>query len=188
METRFKNFTHDTRRASALRSRCGIAARLDAAAASDDFPVRPSSRVAPCLREKSRAPAARRGLEGAAQAPALRSHGGPVETTFKVLVAVSRHLIGTIAASEPWQFVTSISARFLAQSVQKAAPILVPDSGTKVGPRQLKPGGWKSQGCVGGVSKSQSSRRPLVQILAPKMVPVSGTQNGAAFGASLRAF
>ena len=111
-----------------------------------------------------------------------------METTFKVLVAVSRHQIGTIAASEPLQFVTSIWVRFLVQADQKAAPILVPDSGTKMGPRQLKSGGQKSQGCVGGVSKSQLPRRSLVQILAPKMVPFSGTKNGAAFGASLRAF
>ena len=107
-----------------------------------------------------------------------------METTFQVRVDASRPQIGTFAASGQLPFVTSLWARFLVQADQKAAPILVPDSGTEMAPRQLKSGGRKSQGCVGGVYTSQHSRRPLVQILAPKSVPVSGTRIGAAFGAS----
>ena len=58
-----------------------------------------------------------------------------------------------------------------------SVPILVPDSGTKMGPRRLKSRGQKSQGCVGGVAKSQHSRRPLAQILAQEWSQILGSES-----------
>ena len=75
-QTRFGNFTHDTRRPSALRSRCGIEAR----------------RRDSCLAfaNKSRAPAVRQGFEGAAKAPAVTVLRARRKHQHYVAIEVSR--------------------------------------------------------------------------------------------------